>query len=47
MRPASVTTVKDGTVSVVLRVTNDNAIDAFGLHFYMDKPLRVEFWTDD
>lgn len=45
-RPASVSTLKDGSVSIVFHVPNDYATEGFALHPYLDTQVRLDIWED-
>lgn len=41
----SISTLKDGSVSVVFHVSNEKAQEAFALHPYQDEQVRLDVWV--
>lgn len=46
-RVASISTMRDSSISVVLHVDAASAVEAFDLHPFKDQAARVDFWVSE
>lgn len=45
-QPASISTLRDGAISLVFHVEHSRAAEAFDLHKYLGREVKLDIWVD-